>query len=197
MTNIYLVRHGDKIKNTGDVGLTDLGKRQARITGNFLKEISFDKIISSPLKRTLETANIISDILKKPYHIDERLKERFNYGDIPGQTYREFLLLCQKSVEDRDYKLPNGRSSRSAGLELERVIKECIKLAFKQILIISHGGIIGDYIRNVFTEIDIREKSTSFLEKLQVDHCSITQVRINNGTSTLISLDKTTHLKTM
>ncbi len=71
---IFETRHGqvapkgyygnDPSLPVGDVALTPLGKEQARLTGERLKELGFKGVIfSSPYDRTLKTASIIAEIL--------------------------------------------------------------------------------------------------------------------------------------
>jgi len=38
MNTFYLIRHGQKVSEAGDPGLTELGKEQARKTAKFLKD---------------------------------------------------------------------------------------------------------------------------------------------------------------
>jgi broad specificity phosphatase PhoE len=72
MLKIYLARHGQDEDNAEgilngyrDRSLTELGIKQAQDIANKIKnaDIKFDVIYSSPLKRTLQTANIITDII--------------------------------------------------------------------------------------------------------------------------------------
>ena len=67
MTTIYLVRHG-VTSHTGQkltgwmegVHLTEDGKREAAATAEYLAEVPFKAIYSSPIDRTRETAEIIA-----------------------------------------------------------------------------------------------------------------------------------------
>ena len=91
--NIYIVRHGQTDSNVlknryggrVDVLLNDTGREEAKKLKRDLEGITFDRVYSSPLKRALETAQIISgnDII-----IDERLIERSN-GDLEGRLRSE------------------------------------------------------------------------------------------------------------
>ena len=63
MTTVYLIRHGESEANEKDVfightdlALTALGKRQAQITAEYLKDIVPDAIYSSDLQRAWFTA---------------------------------------------------------------------------------------------------------------------------------------------
>ena len=60
---VYFVRHGQSVNNvrgvwTGwmDVDLTEQGISDAKVAGDFLKGIKFDKVYSSDLKRAVDTA---------------------------------------------------------------------------------------------------------------------------------------------
>ena len=63
---IYLVRHGQvnhnlkKIYSNEDEDLNETGIKEAYELREKLENISYDVIISSPLKRALHTANIIN-----------------------------------------------------------------------------------------------------------------------------------------
>ncbi|NJS16920.1 MAG: histidine phosphatase family protein [Nostocaceae cyanobacterium CSU_2_110] len=69
-TRVILLRHGQSTYNVLGLyqgssdrsNLTELGRQQAILTGTFLKNIKFDAIYSSPLKRAQETA---IEVLKK------------------------------------------------------------------------------------------------------------------------------------
>src|SRR5512142_1086388 len=66
-TELILIRHGHAVRVNGDyhdAPLTTLGKEQAERTAHFfnLPENHLDTLITSPLRRTRETANIIGDI---------------------------------------------------------------------------------------------------------------------------------------
>ena len=63
---LYLTRHGEtewnvqnKICGITDVELTDKGRAQAKELGEKLRDYKIDLIVSSPLKRALETARMV------------------------------------------------------------------------------------------------------------------------------------------
>ena len=85
---LYVVRHGETLANleervsgSKESPLTSKGIMQAKKLGEELKDISFDRVFSSPLLRTIDTARLIT---KKTVIIDERLIER-DYGDNEGK----------------------------------------------------------------------------------------------------------------
>ena len=63
---IYIIRHGQtewnksgRLQGQTDIALNENGKELAVKVGYALKEISFDRVISSPLARAVETAQLV------------------------------------------------------------------------------------------------------------------------------------------
>lgn len=95
MTTIYCVRHGQSEANLAqimqgskiDTPLTKLGQQQALAAKAKLANVSFDAVYASPLKRAVQTANLISSTTPT---LDERLVE-FDYGTWNGQLFDRSL----------------------------------------------------------------------------------------------------------
>ena len=102
---VRFVRHGqpgvrgtefsqaDKKAWISPLGLTPLGREQARLTGEFLKKegIDWQLVIASPLERASETANIICGILGKKYYLEPDVRELRNpirYETLPALRKR-------------------------------------------------------------------------------------------------------------
>ena len=67
MAKLILVRHGETVWNVEkiyrgrtDVNLDEVGIKQAKLLGKYLSNWELEAIYSSPLKRALDTANIIA-----------------------------------------------------------------------------------------------------------------------------------------
>jgi broad specificity phosphatase PhoE len=79
---LHLVRHGE-VENPGGIvyaglpgfDLADRGRRQASSAAARLAARPVDTILSSPLKRAVETAHIIAALLGADVTVDERLTE--------------------------------------------------------------------------------------------------------------------------
>lgn len=195
MNYCYLVRHGEKNSTKGDPSLSVLGKNQAQLTANYLKKFPIVRIYTSPLKRCWETAEIIAKTLKLSFDIEEDLRERINWGDDPNLSFEEFLKLWEKTSINRDWKPQFGDSSKNAGKRLEQVIKEFSKNNAHTVFVTS-GGIITDFLRNVFSENYLRKFKSDFPEKREkyIKECSITVVRETNSNFELIKLASDDHL---
>ena len=88
MKKIYFTRHGqtfwnveNKICGATDIGLTDLGFKQARELGEKIKAegLPIDEILYSPLSRAKDTALEIAKATGIPAREEPRLKEQ-NFG---------------------------------------------------------------------------------------------------------------------
>jgi 2,3-bisphosphoglycerate-dependent phosphoglycerate mutase len=176
MTTFYLIRHGHKDLTPPDPGLTNIGHRQAQITGSHLAKYPITKIVASPLRRTQETAQYLAKHLNIPIQTDTRLYERMNWGDLPHQTMEEFLELWKKTTHDREYAPIGGRSSRLAGDTALELMLEELPSEHAHVALISHGGTIADLLRNIYTEEDLRSAQNTLLPELDyhVDECALT-----------------------
>ena len=109
--NIFVVRHGQtewnvmkKMQGSADIELNEKGLSQASDTADMLRDLAFDIIFCSPLKRAKQTAEIINDDRGLNIIFDERLRER-NYGEFEGTSkssfdYNEFWSY-QKNMKYR------------------------------------------------------------------------------------------------
>jgi broad specificity phosphatase PhoE len=113
--------------------LNDLGKEQAENLGNVIrnKGIKFDVLITSDLKRAIESSNIAFPEYNKI--VDNRLRE-CNYGDLDGE--HKGLVIYEEHI---DNAFPNGESLKDVEnrmRELIKFIKE--KYLGKTIGIVAH-----------------------------------------------------------
>src|ERR1035437_5772627 len=197
ITTIYLVRHGDIVRNLGDAPLTPQGEKEAEQTGKYFIDKNIDLILSSPQKRALQTAEIIQKNLKTPpLKVNDILKERINYGDVPNQSYAEFLNMFEKSSLERDWVLPNGETALSCGRRMESVIPILALGTFRNIIVATHGGIMMDFLRNAFPEKELNEKmpAIDLKHKSAIKTCSITKLEVDENGVNLVSIGDTSHL---
>lgn len=148
---IYLVRHGQtdwnlegRYQGRIDIKLNSKGREQAKEIKEKLKEIKFDKVFSSPLKRALETAKIITD---NDIKIDERLIERCN-GELEGKLKSECVNMVD-FTDENDSKLGIESLPKFRG-RIENFLSEVEKnYSGKNILIVTHAG-VSIYVKCYF-----------------------------------------------
>lgn len=173
----YLIRHGDKIKTIGDPPLSEKGVNQAKETALHMRSYPIQQVIASPTLRTQQTARFLADHFGLNVQPESLLKERVNWGDDPTQSFENFLTMWGKSTLDRDWIPPVGDSSRKTGTRMQRVIESCSD-SYKHIALVTHGGIIADFVLNIFDNEDLDRLLPNFskIKEESVFECSLTVV---------------------
>lgn len=194
MSYVYLIRHGQKERMMGDPPLSAVGVAQAETTAKYFKDKNIEGIHSSPLRRTAETAGIIADKLKLTVKTNNRLRERMNWGDLQGESFDEFMEEWIKTDRNRQYQPIHGDSSYHAGKRMEDFLNSIKE--DKNILVVTHGGIIGDLLRNLFPDkslptVENREAEIKYLEILE---CSITILKKGKAGFSLEKVGDISHL---
>jgi broad specificity phosphatase PhoE len=146
-TTFYLVRHGESEGNaarifTGqrDSPLTARGREQAEAVAEELAKVKFDRIVSSDLSRTRDTAEVIARRQGIPVEIIPELRE-INVGDRTGTPFDEARGLPNWS-DDGFVAWPGGETleqvlARTLGA-IQRLTRES---PGKTILVVGHGGV--------------------------------------------------------
>ena len=150
MTLIALVRHGEtewnrlgKVQGNSDIPLNDTGRMQAAGAGEALRGGDYDMIVSSPLSRANETAEIIARAvgLEVSAHY-EGLKERY-YGVAEGMTATDYYAA-----------FPDRQATNAETLDelLERALGALREIAAaageRSVIAVAHGGLIAAVLRH-------------------------------------------------
>jgi len=196
--SFFLVRHAIKEKAIGDVPITLKGIKQAQSTAEHLCTIPINAIISSPLRRAKETAEYIAEKTKLTILVDSRLRERANWGDLPGQTFQEFVEMWERCTRDPDYVPPVGDSAKLACERMSSLLLELVKdyPSGSNIVIVTHGGLITDYLVNTFSENVLNSFHPNFVDEQSnlVSECSITKLIYESEYYTIADFASVEHL---
>lgn len=168
-------------------GLTEKGKEEIREIAlkNYQEFSKADRIIFSPYKRTLETAEIISDIIDKGVDTDQTIYE-FNSGILAGKTHEENAVLYPDFYRIwKERKDLDGIPGAETGRELQaRALAFLMKYEDKDNyneIIVSHAGFLRCLINTAkgrirTTPVDSKNGAVTVLEdpldKLQIEHKS-------------------------
>jgi broad specificity phosphatase PhoE len=121
VSRVYLVRHGQTAWNVGeifrgraDIPLDETGKQEAHLAGEALKDETLHAIYSSPLSRSMETAENIAKFHNIPATPFDAIID-ISYGEWEGlenevvkEKYPELYGLWQR--EPHKVKFPGGES---------------------------------------------------------------------------------------
>jgi broad specificity phosphatase PhoE len=159
---LYLARHGEtewnrigRWQGATDIPLSDVGRAQARLLADRLRDRRIARVHASQLSRALETAQIIAARLGAPAPTaDPRLRER-GYGAFEGLTREEcaerFPGIWEQYLADRRAVPPGAEPQAEVA---ERIIAAMTEIAAEvegqsepgATLVISHGGVIRSFI---------------------------------------------------
>ncbi|MEJ2364776.1 MAG: histidine phosphatase family protein [Deltaproteobacteria bacterium] len=121
MSKVYVVRHGQTAWNVGeifrgraDIPLDETGKQEVHLAGEALKDETLHAVYSSPLSRSMETAENIAKFHKIPVTPFDPIID-INYGEWEGlenqvvkEKYPELHALWHR--EPHKVKFPGGES---------------------------------------------------------------------------------------
>ena len=141
---IVLVRHGETAwsrdgRHTGstDIPLTEKGRRQAELVGGWLEGRSFERVLTSPLSRALETCRLAG--FGDRAELADELME-WDYGAYEGRTTPEVREERPGWTLWRD-GVPEGETIEEVAERVDRVIGE-LRAADGDALLFAHGHVL-------------------------------------------------------
>lgn len=175
---IYVVRHGQTDYNVKkvfqghtDIPLNETGEKQAQETAPKFRNIDVDMILVSPLKRTLQTAQYISQITGVPITIEERLIER-SFGDMEGHQSREDWNIKMMLDYEKNYDIENIEPIQSLFKRVYDFLDEITeKYKDKNLVLVTHGAVsqpIECYFNGMPEVVDFEH-----LEPLTLKNCEV------------------------
>lgn len=153
ITRITTIRHGQTAYNLElryagsiDVPLNEKGSEDARIASGRLVDYEFDLVITSGLKRAIQTAEILVGERKLPIIQNELCNER-DYGKMQGLTYVEVeeinprILYLKLNSDFHSLNPPSGEDFPA----LRKRAKAFSQFLFQNysgsnILVVAHGA---------------------------------------------------------
>ena len=200
MAELILARHGETVWNVEkvyrgrmDVNLDEVGIKQAELLGMHLSNWKLETIYSSPLRRAIDTANIIARYQKIGIHVAEGLID-FDYGEwqsLSEQRVKNLYPTLHDEWHNNPHKvrMPGGES-------LEDVKKRAIKLV---------NGVLSEYqgtvvlvshrVVNKILICCLLGLGNSYFWNIKQDVCGITIFNYADGRFILTRHNDTSHLK--
>jgi probable phosphoglycerate mutase len=157
VTDLYLIRHGQSVANVtpvvggmrGDVGLTELGRQQARLLAERLRNQEFgaDILYTSTLPRARQTTEFVAAALNLPAVGDDNLQE-LRPGEADGLSHEEWRARYPPASDGSPpdpFELfsPGGESWATflarAGAALSQLIT---RHEGERVVAVTHGGVV-------------------------------------------------------
>jgi len=194
---IYLIRHGETDFNKlskewgqdNEISLNDWGNLQAEKLSEVLKDISFNKLFSSNLKRALQTSKKISNSKNIEIITDERLRE-YDPGEVDPSSekwvekYKEILKLGMSKYDIR----PFGGENIWDLIKRTKSFMEDLEKQEGAIAIIAHSG-----VNATFMNLSQQKEKNEFLN-IKQDNTCINILEFENGKWIIKKINDSEHI---
>lgn len=160
MTRFLLMRHArtewnrdKRIQGLTDIPLCDEGRAQCEQWRTTLQGHHFDRVLTSPLVRTVETARLVTGDRNIPHERDPRIAE-MDWGQWAGRdkaAMREDReAVAREQARGFDFRPPGGESRREL---LQRVLEamgeHAVRHPRQTILTVTHNGVLQALVRHM------------------------------------------------
>jgi ribonuclease H / adenosylcobalamin/alpha-ribazole phosphatase len=186
---LVILRHGESVSNAhpervalpeaeGD-RLTAKGREQADAAGRWLADRHFDRLVSSPMGRARETAEIVARHTGHEIELDDEiheLRESEGFGELPPeeQKLRRWSVWMAEHGDDPDHSPPGGESFNAV---LGRVAGFKRRLGAgppgQTVLAVSHGIFARFFLMHSILEESFRAADVHRLWHLRTVNCGI------------------------
>lgn len=185
---VWLVRHGQtdwnvqgKLQGAADIPLNARGEQQAKQCADFLKQFSFDFIMTSPLQRAKKTAHIIADACQVRLETTPLIAER-HFGVVEGMTFEE----RNRRYPTFDY--PEAETYAQVQQRVQHILQQWQQLQAERIIAVSHGGFINALLYALTTG----EQGTN---KTHLQNGSITKIKWDGEQWTVLDVNNASHME--
>ncbi|MEX0769721.1 MAG: histidine phosphatase family protein [Balneolaceae bacterium] len=200
-TRLFVIRHGETDYNLHgrlqgrsiDAPLNLTGQKQAEAVGRYLSDYKIDKIVTSGLLRSQQTAEPIQKKFKLDLCIEPDLDE-MDFGNFEGQEYRsvrdqikEVQMRWQSG--DFDYPIPGGESPMQVFTRANRAARKLLAPPQGEtVVFVLHGRLIRILLSN-WMGLGLNN-----MQKIEHTNGSINQITWDGASFDPVYLNKIDHL---
>ena len=157
---LFCVRHGEtfynlegRIQGQTNSRLSPLGQRQCEAVAGRLVDQAIDAVISSPLERAIDSAQVIADKVGVTLATDPRLME-INAGIFQGLTWPEIndrysAEAARWKTQDPDFRIPQGESRRDVMLRAQAAFDAIRASGKRSVVVLAHGGSLSAALKSL------------------------------------------------
>ena len=203
MTRLIIVRHGrtewnrvEKFRGRADIGLDEVGMKQAEAAGKRIAEWPISAIYSSPLRRASTTAEIIAGSLGLKVRLLPGIID-IDYGAWQGLSTEDVVArdgyLYSQWIESPDkVQFPGGESFTEVRERTTSVVSDLIQRHPKEtVVLVSHKVICQVLI------LSLLELDSSHFWQITQDVCAMNLFEVRGGIPSALFLNDTCHLKSL
>lgn len=175
---LYVVRHGETVENSNNClcgrincGLTEKGIDQAKEVAKYFEDKIIDVIVSSPLDRCIQTAEIIADGKVGVIYSDSLLGR--DHGEFTG-VHKSMINFDEYWDYNKNVQYQSAESVRALYDRVAKLIEE-LKNSYgdKNIIIVTHSGILR-VLYYYFAGIP----ENGILSEIEIKNCEVFEYNI-------------------
>ena len=181
---LYMTRHGETEYNvqgrycgSTDIPLNETGIAQAYELAKRLQGMKFDAVVSSPMLRACQTADIVCTALNMPYKTCEQFSER-NVGVYEGLTKEEaserypdlWNRQCTRQLDDAP---DGGETLREACGRIDSGMKRLLQEYHGKVVLLICHGFAARAVHRFCRNLSFEEMSKFVLGNCEVVHYTL------------------------
>ena len=190
--NIYLLRHGKVEGKAALNGISDVlvnPELQQQICEALVQHnVAFDGVVTSPLKRCSDLANLYSERVSVPLSVAPEFQE-MNFGEVDGIAFDEledkWAMLDTFWQDPANHQLTGAESLQSFHDRVTQAWSQLLNNPSDNLLLVTHGGVIRMLLAHC---LDIDWKNPSLYSKLSIENASITHIQVTQFAQSFISV---------
>lgn len=201
-TRLYFVRHAEVEERYHrvfggriDMGLSDLGREQARRLAEYLQRLPLEAVYASPMRRVRQTIEPLNGHLMPSPVFDDALRE-FDFGQWTGLHFRQ--VREQFNADPWDWlewiehgRIPEGETGAQIRARLEPWLQDKLaRHSGQTVAVFAHGGVIRQLLASLL------EMPLPRMALFDVDYASVAAVDAGGGRHPEIQLANYTPWKT-
>jgi probable phosphoglycerate mutase len=204
VTTTVLLRHGETVHTAhkrfsgwggDDPGLSDTGRHQAELVASHLKtSVSIDAIVTSPMARTRETADVIASALGLDVAVEDDVRE-CSFGEWDGLTFAEVQERSPdelaKWLAATDIPPPGGESFAEVADRVAAARRRLMEgYPNKTVLVVTHVTPLKTLISQAI------DAPAHAVFRMHVNPASLSNVQwFGDGHASVNSFNETMHLR--
>jgi len=200
MAKLILARHGETMWNVenvfrgrADVNLNEVGIKQAELLGKHLCNWELEAIYSSPVRRALDTANIVARCVEVAVYIAEGLTD-FDFGEwqsLSEQGVKRLYpaIFNEWQTSPHKVRMPGGENLDDVTKRTAEVVDEVLSRHHGNVLLVSHRVVFKVLICSLLG------LDNSHFWNISQDVCGLTIFDYVDGRFVLNRHNDTSHLR--
>ncbi len=203
MPEIILVRHGETewnvqeiFRGRADIDLNATGRKQAKLLSQYLNEMKFDVVLTSPLERAMRTAQIIAAEHHGTTVEPEMDLIDIDFGDWQSMSHAEVRekypeIYNRWLNEPQKAKMPRGESLADVRKRALKVVKNALAKYEGTVVMVSHRVVTKLII------LGLLGLDNSHFWNIKIDTCGITIFKCELGRFVLTRHNDTSFLRSL